>query len=372
MRIGIDATFIGTSKPTGLAVYTWNMVNHLARIHEDIVLWTADDYGFQLPVESVRHVLQNWAFLGENRYVVRPFWMEACLPKLIKKERVDVLYSTVQGGMNSCPVPHIVTVTDLVPLAFPEDFPWSVRWNYRHRLPKILRKANTIIAISEYTKLDLIEKYGLSPERIKVSYPAYDADHYVPRRDAEVLKQYGLEEDGYILAVGNAYRRKNLEGLIAAFGLIHERVSQNLVLVGPFSSKQKERLLAVAQSHGIADKLFFPGYIPYQDLPLVYSSAALFAYVSLYEGFGIPVLEAMGCGVPVLASSTTSVPEVAGNAAILVNPFEVNEIAGALENLLNNPGLREQLCIDGRIQVKEFNWDRSVQQVLEIIPSIKS
>jgi glycosyltransferase involved in cell wall biosynthesis len=367
MRIGIDASFIGTKKPTGLAVYTWNIVNELARLHNDIVLWTCEDYGFTIPQEHMRLVMQKWSFLGERRFMIRPFWMESILPQLIRREKIDILFSTVPGGMARCPVPHVVTVHDIIPVTYPVDHPPSVRWSFRKRLPLILRKSASIIADSEHTKRDIVDHFGLNPRNIHVIPLGYDTENFRPIDSPKTLAHYGLRKGEYIATVGNATFRKNHETLIVALGKIHERVPHRLVLAGPVSPEQERRLKSVARAHGVEDRLVFPGYVPYSDLPALYSGAALFAYISLYEGFGLPVLEAMACGTPVVASNTTSIPEVAGQAAILVDPVNCEEIAAAMDLILNDTNRRDSLRAAGLERVTCFSWEQAAKETLSVL-----
>lgn len=367
MKIGIDATFIGTENPTGLAVYTRNVVNELAKLHEDIVLWTAAETGFALPGERVRSVLREFAFLGQKRFMIRPLWMELFFPGLLRSEGVDVLYSTVPGGMMHCPVPHVVTVHDLTPIVYPEDHPRSVRWNYCKRLPKILARSAAVIADSEHTKLDIVSHYGLDPNHIKVISLGYDAANFRPVNDDSTLARYGLSRGEYLVAVGSANRRKNLETLIAAFSRVNDRIPHQLVLAGPISPSQEQSLRDIAKQHRTEDRLIFTGYIPDADLPVIYNGAAMFAYISLYEGFGLPVLEAMACGVPVIASNTTSIPEVAGNAAFLVEPLDCAAVADAILKIATDDKIREYLKRAGQERAGSFSWEKTAEDIYGVL-----
>lgn len=370
MRIGIDATFIGTENPTGLAVYTRNVVNELAKIHDDIVLWTAAETGFNLPADRICSVLGEFAFLGQKRFMIRPLWMELFFPDLLRREGIDVLYSTVPGGMMNCPVPHVVTVHDLTPIVFPEDHPWSVRWNYRKRLPKILARSAAVIADSEHTKLDLISHYRLDPNQIKVISLGYDAANFRSVKDESTLGRYGLSRGEYLIAVGSANRRKNLATLIAAFGKIRDRIPHSLVLAGPISPSQVQSLREIARQHRTEDRLIFTGYIPDADLPAIYSGATLFAYISLYEGFGLPVLEAMACGVPVLASNSTSIPEVAGNAALLVEPLDSLAVADAILKIVTDDNTRKHLQMVGKERAAGFSWEKTAEDIYRVLSDV--
>lgn len=369
MRIGIDASFIGTQKPTGLAVYTWNIVNELARLHDDIVLWTSDDFGFNISSDRIRKVLKAWSFLGEQRFMIRPFWMELVLPYLVRKEKVDVLFSTVPGGVSRCPVPHVITVHDIIPLTFPVDHPRSVQWNFKHRFPVFLNNAAAVIADSEYTKQDMINHYGIADSHIHVVPLGYDNSNFFPVEAPLTLEKYGLSRGEYIVTVGNATFRKNHETLIEALGKVRDRVTQKLVFAGPVSGKQELRLRTLARRCGIEDRIVFPGYVLYEHLAALYSGAALFVYISLYEGFGLPVLEAMACGAPVVASSTTSIPEVAGDAAVLVDPCDSESVAAALVAVIDAPQRSASLRVAGLERVKQFSWEQTARDTLAVLES---
>lgn len=369
MRIGIDASFIGTKKPTGLAVYTWNIVNELARLHDDIILWTSDDFGFNIPSDRVRKVMQFWSFLGEQRFMIRPFWMELVLPHLVRKEKVDVLFSTVPGGVSRCTVPHVITVHDIIPLTYPIDHPRSVQWNFKHRLPVFLNKAAAVIADSQYTKQDIIDNYGLADSHIRVVPLGYDSTNFFPVSEPHILEKYGLSSGEYIATVGNATFRKNHETLIEALGKVRDRVPQRLVFTGPVNGKQELRLRTVARRCGVEDRVVFPGYVPYGDLAALYSGAALFAYISLYEGFGLPVLEAMACGTPVIASSTTSIPEVAGNAAVLVDPGDSESVAAAIIAVISDSHRRVSMGNAGLERVRLYSWEQTARDTLAVLES---
>lgn len=369
MRIGIDASFIGTKKPTGLAVYTWNIVNELARLHDDIILWTSDDFGFNIPSDRIRNVMQFWSFLGEQRFMIRPFWMEYVLPYLVRREKVDVLFSTVPGGVSRCPVPHVITVHDIIPLTFPVDHPKSVQWNFRHRFPVFLKNAAGVIADSEYTKQDIMKHYGITDSHVTVIPLGYDTANFFPVDAPDTLHNYGLSRGQYIATVGNATFRKNHETLIAALGSIRDKIPHKLVFAGPVNRKQESRLRSVARRCGIEDRIIFPGYVRYDDLAALYSGAALFAYISLYEGFGLPVLEAMACGTPVVASNTTSIPEVAGDAAVLVDPADCTSVASAIMAIIDTPRQGDSLRMAGLERTKLFTWERTARETLAVLAS---
>lgn len=368
MRIGIDATFVGTSRPTGLGVYTLNIVNELSKIHGDIILWTSGDYGFKLDPSRVKSVLEHGKYFGDYLYLLRPFWMELCFPKYIRREKIDVLFSTVPGGMWSCPVPHVVTLHDLTPMSFPKDSPKSVQLNFKYRLGKILDKAAAIVAVSEWTRNDLCRFYKITHEKVHVIPLGYDRKLFVPSRNFKTLDDYGLQGLPYILSVGSDNPRKNLLRLVKSFGIMKDR-SHYLVLAGLHRPDSKKMIMANAAALGVDDRIKFIDYVKEEDLPVLYSGATMFCYPSLYEGFGLPVLEAMACGTVVITSNSTSIPEVAGDAAILVNPEKCEEIASSMDAVIDSPALKVSLQKAGLERVKLFSWEQTALKTSAVLTS---
>jgi glycosyltransferase involved in cell wall biosynthesis len=367
MRIGIDATICFSKKPTGLGFYTVNIVNELAKLHEDLVVWTVNDARFDLGPEKIRKVMQPFRFAGDMLYQIRPFWLSMVLPRMIRAEKIDVLFSTVPSAVPRAPVPHVLTVLDLIPLTFPGETPWPVALNYRYRIPDILRSASSLITISDYSKRDVMRFFNISQEIIHTVYCGYDSRNFSPRPSPEILGHYGLTPQTYMLYVGNASPRKNLHTLIRAFGLIKSTVPHSLVLCGSKSARERRQLISLISSLGLQNRVMLLDYVPYRDLPYLYSGASLFIYPSLYEGFGLPVLEAMACGTPVITSRTTSLPEVAGDAALLIDPLNAVEIARSLSLVLCDPGQAERMSAAGIRRAGKFSWRKGAENVLSIL-----
>lgn len=367
MRIGIDATTIYSPCPTGLGVYSINVINEMAKLHDDIVVWTVDDTLLTIDKSKIRHAMRPLRFLGNELFQLRPFWVETMLPRYIRQEKVDVLYSTIPNGLLRSPVPHVLTVHDLIPLTYPADAPRSVRWNFQYRLPKIFESAAKIISVSEFTKKDIQHRYGIATDKICTVTEGYDRATFAPSESGEVLNRYSFKNKEYILYVGSASPRKNLTNLIQAFAMIMTDVPHKLALVGPKSQEEMRTLLELIRRCGVEERVSLINYVPYQDLPVLFCGSAVFVYPSLYEGFGLPVLEAMACGVPVIASGTTSIPEVTEDAALLVDPMAPRAIADACRTLLADDRLRTTLALRGRVQAEKFSWEQAASQILDIL-----
>ena len=270
------------------------------------------------------------------------------------------------------PGARLVTVHDLGYRFFPEAHPaaqrryleMSTRWN--------VRRASHVLADSSATREAIVEAYGTPPEKISVLYPGYQPD-LQPVRDRGVLdrvkERYGIS-GRYILFVGRIQPRKNLARLIEAFAALAPAYADlTLVLAGP-SGWLAEPIIARAEALGLRNRVRFPGYIAVEDKAALISGAQLFAYPSLYEGFGFPILEAQACGTPLLASTTSSLPEVAGEGGLLVSPEDVEAIAEGLRRLLEDTELRSELVKRGYLNLSRFSWAKAAQQASAVMKTL--
>lgn len=369
MKIGIDATVVFSDRPSGLGVYTVNMVNELYRLHQDMVVWTISDAGFDLPSSCLRRVMKPLRFLGNRLYPLRPLWLELCLRAELKKEKADILWSTVPSALAHSPIPHLITVHDLIPVRFPEDVPSWVSWNFTKRILPTISGASGIIVDSVATRDDL-NRAGVRLPSVEVVYPAFDAGHFCQVEPHSAIAKYRLESAPYLLYVGNVSPRKNLGGVLEAFRKISVDLPHSLVLAGAKSAEELERMERLIRQLGLQERVIMLNYVSFNDLPALYNGAACVVYLSRYEGFGLPVLEAMACGVPVVASSTTSIPEVSGDAALLVDPEDASAAAAAIRSVLMDDALRQRMIEAGLRQSGKFSWSSSARQVLETLKSL--
>jgi glycosyltransferase involved in cell wall biosynthesis len=273
-----------------------------------------------------------------------------------------------------CPVPAIVTVHDLGYLRYPETHRPFDRWYLNWTTRRHCRVAQHILADSLATKRDLLDFYGADPDRISVVYLGRDETLSPVADPATIVKaksRYNIKGD-YLLYLGTLHPRKNLVRVIDAFhtavkSLQNEALS--LVLAGR-RGWMYDKIFERVQRLGLEKQVIFPGYVDEETKPALLSGALAYVFPSLYEGFGLPVLEAMACGVPVLTSNCSSLPEVAGQAALLVNPNSTAEITDGLIQLIANVHLRHQLIEQGYRQVEKFSWRSAATQVLEIVEKI--
>jgi len=254
-------------------------------------------------------------------------------------------------------------VHDLIPLKFPELSP---KWQYYYRyvLPLILKQCQKIICISEHTKKDLIAHYQLDSALIEVVYLGFDRDLFRPQPDPNILQKYNL--DKYWLYVGDMRFYKNLSRCLEAFDSLATNNSK-FVITGkkdnffyPEIARQTEKLAA-------KQRIVFLDYVPTEELPALYSSAQSLVFASLYEGFGLPVLEAMACGCPVITANSTSIPEVGGDSVLYVDPYDVPDITQKMTELMTNTNLRQTLIQKGLERAQFFSWRKTAQNIRQIL-----
>jgi len=267
-------------------------------------------------------------------------------------------------------IKSVFTLHDLIFIFHPETHKPLNRWFLTLMMPRFLRAADAVIAVSECTKRDAVRFYGIPEEKITVIYEGVNPRFRPasPETIASVRARYNLPEH-FILYVGTIEPRKNLTALLEAFHHLLATHDLRLVIVGK-KGWLYEGFFRRLRELGLGNRVIFTGYVPDEDLPAIYSAAELFVFPSLYEGFGLPVLEAMACGVPVICSNTSSLPEVAGDAALLVDPTDVRALAGAMEQALTDEALRVTLRARGIERAQRFTWARAAQETMQVYENV--
>jgi glycosyltransferase involved in cell wall biosynthesis len=271
--------------------------------------------------------------------------------------------------------PTVLTVHDLTFIRDAESALPKLRRYLNRVVPRSVARATHVLADSKATKNDLVEFFHTSAEKITVLYGGVDA-RFAPVRDPErlaaVRARCGIGPGPFILGLGTLQPRKNYLRLIRAYSRLRPLASDlSLIIVGG-KGWLYDSIFAEVQQLGLEGCVIFPGFVDDEDLPALYSAAAVFAFPSLYEGFGLPVLEAMACGTPVVTSNTSSLIEVGGDAALLIEPASVDAIADAMRRILEDADLRRQLVQRGFQQARRFTWDKAASQLKEIYERIGS
>lgn len=290
------------------------------------------------------------------------------IPRILRDHRVDVLHAPHFNVPLLCPCSRVVTIHDVIYLACPEDLPsWAGRMYYRAMMSSAVRVADQVITDSEFSKEE-IRKYLGADREIRVIYPGVDPSFAPVDDDAgirAVCSRYGISGD-YVLYTGIYKPRKNHAGLLRAFRRLTDLgVEAPLVIAGPMDEGERD-LRQLAEQLKIADRVLFAGFVDDCDLPALYSGARVYACPSLYEGFGLTVLEAMACATPVVCSRETSLPEVAGGAALYADARNAKEFGDALYKAFTDANLRATLRRNGLVNVGRFSWSNTASQTLEI------
>ena len=263
--------------------------------------------------------------------------------------------------------PLVVTVHDLTFALFPQYHNRNTRIVAVSGLRRAVRDADLFLAVSEHTKRDLIRLTGISPKRVWVTPEAADA-RFRPVRDGGTLARLGIDRP-YVLYVGTLEPRKNVPALLWAFAALEDKEAL-LVLAGAKGWMYKE-VFALTAELGIAGRVKMLGYVENDDLPVLYTEAQAFVYPSLFEGFGLPVLEAMQCGAPVITTNVSSLPEVAGDAALLVSPDDPAALTAALRRVLSEPGLREELRGKSLARAAQFSWRKTAEMTADAYECVR-
>ena len=363
MRLGVNASILGV-RPSGLGVYTADLVREFDRLWNDRVIYTSSPEGLCTDRATLRKV--SPMVRPERRpvgNVLRIMWLQSVLRARILKDRIHVLLNTVPEGMIAPPVPQVTVVHDLLPLLRPKEYPRQQLY-FRFVVPALLRCSTLVVADSENTRRDIITWYGILPEKVRTVYIGYDHTRFhlgIERRGT-----LGLSPGGYILYLGNLMPHKNLGVLIEAYGIIAHSTTCNLVIGGAKDPRYFPALWAKAAALGLEGRVTFLDYVSSTELPALYANAALGVWPSLYEGFGLPPLEAMACGTPVVVSHAGSLSEVVGDAAILVDPHDARSLADAMMRLLTNESLRIQLRERGLARCQQFSWEEAARRTLRL------
>lgn len=357
MRVGIDVHTVG-ERQTGNETYVRELVDHLTGLPDD-----GTEY---LLYHTRRAPRPEWAAYARRLRPHAPaLRIPVAFPVALRRDRVQAAHFQYVVPP-WCPCPTVVSVHDVSYEAHPEFFPAAMRARMRLLVPRAVRTAAAVITISEFSRREIVERYRVDPARVVVT-PLAAGPGFRPLDAGDVaerLARIGIEGP-YVLAVGNVQPRKNLGRLLEAFAALRRRVDlpHRLVLVGR-RAYRGDAILARQEALGIARHVVATGYVADDDLVALYNGADAFVYPSLYEGFGLPVLEAMACGAPVITSGTTALPEVAGDAAELVDPRSVDELAAALGRVLADPARRADLRDRGLRRARRFSWRRLAEQTL--------
>jgi glycosyltransferase involved in cell wall biosynthesis len=367
-KIAINATF-AHENPTGLGVYTYELVRELlkAECDFDFTVYSSSSHLKNLYPNRVTRVTPYTSpDFGLKGHLIRLLWQQTILPFKLRMQKTSLLYSTVPEGILSLHQKQIITVHDILPIKYPESCP-RMKYYFYYSLPILLNNSQAIICDSENTKKDIIAYHEIKDKPIYVIYMGFNRQRFYPRENGTVQKQYGLTN--YLLYIGDLRPYKNLERSLEAFARLNLRKFK-FVIGGKKDPRFYPRVEKKMGELFLKDRVVFLDYVPEKDLPHLYSEAAAFVFPSLYEGFGMPPLEAMACGCPVVVSNAASLPEVCGDAAYYVDPYDVESIAQGMHKVLTDEALKRNLIEKGLERVKLFSWEKSAKEHLKVFEEV--
>jgi glycosyltransferase involved in cell wall biosynthesis len=369
VRIALDARPLCLGEGGGLTTYVRSLLSALARLdrHNEYLLYAHRGFDVPLPEGG------RWqARVGGGGY--GSVWLQTVVPLWLRRDAVDLFWGTqhVLPLLGHGAVKRVLTVHDLIFRRVPGTMPSRNLWINRALVPPSIRAADRVVAISDHTRKDIVELTGLASEKIRVIHLAADPSFQPSLQDdarQEIRSVLGLEAP-FFLTVGTLEPRKNLVTVLRAFERVLDRLPHHkLCIVGPAGWKMAD--IDQASRKGlIADRIVRLGYVDRALLPKLYAAADAFVFPSLYEGFGLPPLEAMACGAPVIASNTSSLPEILGESAILVAPLDSASIALHLERLALDSRERAARAASGVARARLFSWDSTAREMLEVFEQV--
>jgi len=369
MIIGIDANEANIINRVGSGVYAYELLKQFSNYKKhEFLIYLKEKPLHDLPKETANF---NYKVFGPKK-----FWTRIALPlKLATGPKIDIFFTLGHYGPRFSKIPYAITIFDLSYLHFPELFKKSDLYQLVNWSKHSILNSRHIFTISQSSKKDIIKNYNVNPSKITVTYPGYDTKRFKPQQTSKITrvkKKYKVNTD-YIIFVGTLQPRKNIERLIDAFAsIVHSQqltVNLSLVIVGK-KGWMYESIFNKVEQLGLDQNVIFTDYVSDDDLSALISGAKAYVLPSLWEGFGIPVIEAQACGVPVVVSNVSSMPEIVGDSAILVNPKSVDAIAEGIRKVLTSPKTSSDFAAKGFNNIKRFSWQTCADQTLKVLAQI--
>lgn len=375
MRIGINALYLLPGRVGGSEIYVRNLVRALPQVSPGdrfVIFANRESAGVFEEISPDVEVV-NCAFNAASR-PARILWEQFVLPFQVRKHAIDILLSAGMTAPFICPAPSFVMIYDLQHVNLPQNFTRLQLLFLKTIIYMSARTARGVLTLSEKSKSDIVRHYSIARERVFVTHLASDAGSFHTQSAADisaVRKKYKLPAR-FILYIASSLPHKNYPRLLEAFKLVKAKdAGIKLVLIGARESGHGE-ISSRIDELGIKGDVIFSGWLPFEDIPLIYAASELFAFPSLHEGFGIPVLEAMASGVPVVCSAISPLTEVAGDAALLVDPLDPASMASGILSVLGDKTLRERLVRRGISRAREFSWEKTAKATIDAVKGVGS
>jgi len=371
VKIAVNTRFLLPGQLEGFGWYTHEIVRRMVLQHPEDEFLFLFDRPFDARFIYAANVKPVVVFPPARHPVLFYAWFEWAIPRVLRHFGAEVFFSPDSMCSLSSKVPTVMTAHDIVPLHFPEQIPFLTRHYLLNRLPRMLRRADRVLTVSEYVRQDIVQTCGIDPAKIKAVYNGCrEGFEPMVMEEKQTVREQFSDGREYFFYSGAIHPRKNIHRLIRAFDLFKTQTAApvQLLLAGRFAWQTGEVKNAYDDAVHQED-IQFLGYMLEGDLTRLTAAALAMVYVSLSEGFGLPVLEAMHAETPVLAANTSCLPEVAGGAALLVDPYSESAMAEAMGKLYRDRSLGAELVAKGRIRRKDFSWDVAARQVYDILLS---
>ena len=370
MKIAINTRFLLKDQLEGIGRFTFETLRKIVQDHPEHQFLFLFDRPYAPEFIFADNVQPLVLFPPARHPVLFYWWFEYSVARALRQHQADIFISPDGFLSLRSKLKTLLVVHDIAYQHYPEQIPWLERRYYQHFMPRFVHHATRLATVSQYTKSDLIHHYQLHEDQIDVVYNGCN-EHFqpiAPDEQTQIRKKY-TDGEPYLLYVGSVHPRKNVARLIEAFDQFKQQHASplRLIIAGRFAWQTSEVQKNYQQAKHQSDILFLNRYLHPQELSRLLAAAYALIYVSLFEGFGIPLIEAMNCDVPVITANTSSMPEVAGDAGLLVDPQSTNAIAAGIATLWHDNELRQRLIQNGQQQRQRFTWDKTAQKFWQSI-----
>lgn len=373
MKIAVNTRLLLKNKMEGIGIHAFNVLKRMTVNHPETQFLFLFDRKYSEEFIFSSNVTPIVIYPQARHPVLYYWWFEYSVARILNHAKPDIFYSPDGYLSLNTDVPSVPVIHDLNYEHYPKDLPGTESWYYRHFFPLFAAKAQKILTVSEFSKQDISKQYHIDSSKIEVVYNGADS-LYKPLEEMEkkeTRNKYARGEE-YFLYVSALHPRKNVKRLLEAFDKMKEVANSpiKLLLVGPHYFKNSD-MEKVYRDMKFKNDVIFTGRLNVEELSKVMGTAFALVYVSYFEGFGIPLVEAMQCDIPIIASNATSIPEITKDAALIINPFSIESISSGMLELLKNEPLRKNLIELGRERRNFFSWDKTSELTWQSFQSIK-
>ncbi len=372
MNIAVNTRVLLKNKLEGIGWFTYETLKRITKDHPEHKFYFIFDRPYSKEFIFADNVHPIVIGPQARHPVLFYYWFEKSIPKILKQINADIFISPDGFLSLRSNIKSITVIHDISFMHNPKDFPFGIRNYYQYFFPRFAQRANKIVSVSEFSKRDIAKQFNINSENIDVVYNGSN-EIYKPSLKDEILKtkqQYSGGTDFFVF-VGALSPRKNVANLLSAFDLFKSKTKSDLklVIIGEKMFKTK-KMKDVYSIMSFKNDIVFTGRKDPVQLKNLYSAALALTYVPYFEGFGIPIIEAMNCDTAVITSNVTSMPEVAGDAALFADPFSVQSIADTMIKIYSDSGLRNQFIEKGKVQRQKFNWDKTAEKFWNSIEKV--